>query len=100
MVDYCCSFQQIGEHDLPAFIDYILILTNQEKLFYVGHAQGTTSYFALTSVKTQYNDKIRLSVNLSPIAYCSHQTSFLNLFAAFKIPIEVSTTVILNAFCL
>lgn len=69
-VDYFgFSFQQIGYYDLPAFIDYILDLTNQEKLFYVGHSQGTTSFFAFASTRLEYNEKIRLSVTLSPVAY-------------------------------
>ncbi|KAF2885968.1 hypothetical protein ILUMI_20205 [Ignelater luminosus] len=69
------SFQQIGYYDLPAFIDYILSLNKQEKLFYVGHSQGTTTFFALTSTRLEYNEKIRLSITLSPVAYMGHTTN-------------------------
>ncbi|KAF2891597.1 hypothetical protein ILUMI_14576, partial [Ignelater luminosus] len=89
-------FQQIGEYDLPTFMNYILNVTKQEKLFYIGHSQGTTSYFALTSAKSEYNDKIRLSINLAPVAYCSHMTSFVNLFVIFKIPIAIYTALTQN----
>lgn len=33
------SFNEIGNYDLPAMIDYVLALTNATKLFYVGHSQ-------------------------------------------------------------
>ncbi|KAF2891758.1 hypothetical protein ILUMI_14415, partial [Ignelater luminosus] len=89
-------FQQIGEYDLPAFMNYILNVTKQEKLFYIGHSQGGSSYFALTSAKPEYNDKIRLSINLAPVAYCSHMTSFVNLFVIFKIPIAIYTALTQN----
>ncbi|KAF2893236.1 hypothetical protein ILUMI_12940 [Ignelater luminosus] len=79
------SFQQIGQYDVPAFIDYILSQTNQEKLFYIGHSQGTTSFFALTSEEPEYNKKVRLSIALSPVAYAGHMKSALaHLFAIFE----------------
>lgn len=36
------SFQEMGTFDQPAIIQYILNLTNQQKVVYVGHSQGTT----------------------------------------------------------
>lgn len=35
------SWQDIGEKDLPAFIDYVLKYTDVPKLSYVGFSQGT-----------------------------------------------------------
>lgn len=87
----CFSFQQIGENDLPTFIDYILAVTNQEKLFYIGHSQGTTSFFALTSAKPEYNKKIRLSIPLAPVVYLRHVTHPLLLYITLiQEQIEVS----------
>lgn len=34
------SWHEIGIHDLPAIIDYILAQTKQDKLYYIGHSQG------------------------------------------------------------
>ncbi|KAF2892715.1 hypothetical protein ILUMI_13459 [Ignelater luminosus] len=66
------SFHQIGYYDLPAFIDYIVNVTNQEKVFYIGHSQGSTCYFVLSSTRPEYNKKVRLAVTLAPIAYFEH----------------------------
>lgn len=36
------SFPEIGDYDQPASIDYVRNITNQDKLTYIGHSQGTT----------------------------------------------------------
>jgi lysosomal acid lipase/cholesteryl ester hydrolase len=63
------SFHEIGVYDLPAKIDYILETTEQEKVFYVGHSQGTTDFFVMGSERPEYNDKIALMIALAPIAF-------------------------------
>ncbi|XP_049818497.1 lipase 3-like isoform X2 [Aethina tumida] len=63
------SWHEIGMYDLPANIDYILNVTNHEKLFYIGHSQGGTIYYVLTSEKPEYNDKIRMSAQLGPAVF-------------------------------
>ncbi|KAF2886350.1 hypothetical protein ILUMI_19823, partial [Ignelater luminosus] len=68
-------FQDIGSYDLPAFIDYILHVTKNEKLFYIGHSLGTISFFILNSEKPEYNKKIRLMVGLGPVAYFGNTIS-------------------------
>ena len=56
---------------MPAQIDYILICTNNEKLTYIGHSQGTTQIYS-NLADTQNRsvcvaDEINLFVNLAPI---------------------------------
>ncbi|XP_022910210.1 lipase 3-like [Onthophagus taurus] len=63
------SWNEIGTIDLPAMIDYITETTQQEKIFYIGHSQGTTSFFVMGAEKPEYNDKIRLMAALAPAAY-------------------------------
>jgi predicted alpha/beta hydrolase len=36
------SFYEMGKYDLPAQVDYVLKVTGQEKLSYIGHSQGTS----------------------------------------------------------
>lgn len=36
------SLDEMAKYDLPATIDFIVEKTGQERLFYVGHSQGTT----------------------------------------------------------
>ncbi|CAH0405780.1 unnamed protein product [Chilo suppressalis] len=69
------SFDEHGNFDLPATIDYVLQVTNKQKLFYVGHSQGTTDFFVLTSLRPEYNDKIQLSVQLAPVAWMTNSMS-------------------------
>ena len=34
------SWDQMGQYDAPAMIDYILETTGQEQIFWVGHSMG------------------------------------------------------------
>lgn len=72
---YFYSWHEIGTKDLPAMIDYVLGVTEQQNLYYIGFSQGTTVFFVLASEKPEYNDKIRLMIALSPVAYVSHMVS-------------------------
>lgn len=50
-------------------MDYILNVTGQSDLFYIGHSMGTTTYFPMVATKPEYFEKIRLSVLLAPVGY-------------------------------
>ncbi|KAJ8707871.1 hypothetical protein PYW07_011548 [Mythimna separata] len=69
------SWHEIGVYDLPAMIDYILNKTDETSLKYIGHSQGTTSFFVMASERPEYNEKIALMVALSPVAYMSNVQS-------------------------
>lgn len=69
------SWDEIGRYDLPATIDYVLNETNQEKLFYVGHSQGTTAFFVMCSERPEYNAKIKMMHALAPVAFMNHAAS-------------------------
>ncbi|KAL4718962.1 hypothetical protein ACJJTC_018949 [Scirpophaga incertulas] len=56
-------------------IDHVLDETGRITLKYIGHSQGTTSFFVMASDKPDYNSKISLMVALSPVAYMSHVKS-------------------------
>lgn len=66
------SWNEIGRYDLPATIDYILELTGQEQLQYVGYSQGTTSFFVMASSRPEYNAKIKMATLLAPAAEMEH----------------------------
>nr|XP_022912354.1 lipase 3-like [Onthophagus taurus] len=84
------SWNEIGMYDLPAMIDYILEVTNQNSLYYIGHSQGTTSFFVMGSERPEYNKKIRLMVALAPVAYMSHATNpFLQVLSPLEGVLEV-----------
>ncbi|CAH0401476.1 unnamed protein product [Chilo suppressalis] len=69
------SWHEIGVYDLPAMIDYVLQATGQDSVKYIGHSQGTTSFFVMASERPDYNRKIALMVALSPVAFMSHVKS-------------------------
>ncbi|XP_049881144.1 lipase 3-like [Pectinophora gossypiella] len=71
------SWDEIGRYDIPANIDYILNVTGQQKLSYVGYSQGNTAFFVMCSEFPEYNDKITVKIALSPIAF------FSRLFSPF-----------------
>jgi len=41
-----CSWDEMAHYDLPAMLNYVLRATGRQKLFYVGHSQGTLIAFA------------------------------------------------------
>lgn len=69
------SWHEIGYYDLPAMIDYALRETTETKLKYIGHSQGTTTFFVMCSQRPEYNDKISLMIALSPVVYMSNAKS-------------------------
>ncbi|XP_025261798.1 lipase 3 isoform X2 [Camponotus floridanus] len=63
------SYHELGIYDLPAMIDYVLEMTGYEKIFYVGHSEGTTQFWVTASEKPEYNSKITLMIALAPAAF-------------------------------
>lgn len=66
------SFDEMAAFDLPAMIYFVLNVTNQNQLFYVGHSQGTLISFARLGTDLDLASKIRLFVGLGPVATVGH----------------------------
>ncbi|CAF4850998.1 unnamed protein product [Pieris macdunnoughi] len=78
------TWEEIGLYDLPAFIDYILNKTDSQALYYVGHSQGTTSFYVMNALRPEYNKKIKLMFSLSPIAWMKNiENSILKFISKF-----------------
>lgn len=56
-------------------IDYILEKTGHSELYYIGHSQGTTTFYVMLSERPEYNSKIKGMISLAPIAFLSNQRS-------------------------
>lgn len=69
------SMHEIGVFDLAATVDYVLHLTEAQKLFYVGHSMGTSIFWILLSERPEYNAKFHLMQALSPVAFLGHLKS-------------------------
>ena len=67
------NYEQYGMKDLPAYIDFILEVTGQQQLTYVGHSEGTTMMFIAGSLNPNYfKEKLNLVVALAPAANFYH----------------------------
>nr|CAD7392366.1 unnamed protein product [Timema cristinae] len=76
------SFHEMGLYDLSATINYILSVTGEKRLFYIGISMGTTIFYVLASSRPEYNSKIRAMFSLGPAAY--YGTLRLPLFKFVK----------------
>lgn len=63
------TFEEMGTRDLPTTIDYILSVTGESKLTYIGYSQGTTIFFVMCDLKPEYNEKIYHAVLIAPVAW-------------------------------
>ncbi|XP_068150902.1 lipase 3 [Drosophila tropicalis] len=71
------SWHEIGAIDLPTMIDYILNITEEPSLHYVGHSQGCTSFFVMASYRPEYNEKIKTAHLLAPPVFMGNTTEEL-----------------------
>jgi len=68
------SFQEMGMYDVPATLNYISRKTKVQKLFVIGHSQGSTQFVAamtdpLTSAQVQSH--MHALIGISPVAHVS-----------------------------
>ncbi|CAG4987387.1 unnamed protein product [Colias eurytheme] len=71
------SLDEHGKYDLPAIIDKVLEVTGLEKILYIGHSMGTTSFFVMMSEKPEYNEKIVAFVALAPAVYLANNKAVI-----------------------
>lgn len=71
------SWHEIGVYDIPAMIDHIINATKQKKIFYIGHSQGGTSFFAMASELPEYQKKLVAAFTLAPAVFMSRTRHLL-----------------------
>lgn len=71
------TWHEMGIYDLPVMIDYVLHATGEPDLVYVGHSQGTTSFFVFDEFHPEHRSKVRGAFQMAPIAYLSNTKSLL-----------------------
>ncbi|XP_047409434.1 lysosomal acid lipase/cholesteryl ester hydrolase [Sciurus carolinensis] len=77
------SFDEMAKYDLPASINFILNKTGQEKVYYVGHSQGTTLGFIAFSQIPELAKRINVFFALAPVVltiFCESPLSKLGKF--------------------
>ncbi|CEP64762.1 uncharacterized protein LALA0_S13e02432g [Lachancea lanzarotensis] len=60
------SLDEYAIFDIPDTLTYILNITRQPKLTYIGFSQGSSQAFAAFSINPQLREKIKLFIGLSP----------------------------------
>jgi len=71
-------------------IDYIVKTTGREKMFYLGHSQGTTAFFVMSTELPEYQHKIQAMFALAPVAYCSRlRNPIFQFLARFSNSLDV-----------
>ncbi|KAK4192752.1 putative sterol esterase [Podospora australis] len=60
------SIDQFALHDIPNSISYILEITGQSSLSYIGFSQGTAQAFASLSIHPKLNDQVNVFIALAP----------------------------------
>lgn len=52
------TFDEMQEYDLPAMFNYIQNITNQSKINYIGHSQGTLIMFAKLATEPSFAERV------------------------------------------
>ena len=72
------SFDQMAEYDLPAVINYIKQRDNVEKIYYIGHSQGTLIFFLAYMNDPEFLEKnIKKFVALGTVPNVNNAPHFL-----------------------
>ena len=81
------SFDQIAEYDLPAVINYIKERDQVEQVYYIGHSQGTLTYFLAYMNDPEFIEKnVKKFVALGTVPNVNNASHFLiKLFQKSKI---------------
>jgi pimeloyl-ACP methyl ester carboxylesterase len=72
------TLDELGTLDFPCLIDYVLKQTNQTKLTYIGHSQGSAQAFIGLSQNPGLSDKIQLFIALAPAYFINKLPYVLN----------------------
>jgi len=73
------SWDHHGNYDLPAMLKHVMAYTKMEKIFYVGHSMGTTSFMVMANLHPELQKHIVLANFLAPVAYVGHLKGPLRL---------------------
>jgi lysosomal acid lipase/cholesteryl ester hydrolase len=69
------TWDEMGKYDVPANLDYILDHSEHDKVFYVGHSQGTTQFFVASDIVEDFGDKIAGFIGIGPVMYIGNMYS-------------------------
>lgn len=77
------SVDEMGKYDIPASINYVLSVTGQSSLSYVGHSMGCAVFFIAMTYHPELNSKIDVMVALAPATANGNSQTSLRYQAPF-----------------
>lgn len=81
------TYNEMGEYDLPANLQYILSHTQAQQVVYFGHSQGTTQWFIANALNTGISQYFKAFIGLAPVAHVTNQRSvFVKTLDLLEIP--------------
>ena len=66
------TFNELAIYDIPACLNYVLEVTKEKDLFYVGHSQGTMVAWVEFSQNKELAKKVKTVFALAPVAKIRH----------------------------
>jgi len=80
------DFEEMGDSDITAEIDYVLKLTGQRKVAYIAHSQGTTQmFYGLSHNEAYLAERVSVFVALGPVTNLYNcKSSLIQFFANFQ----------------
>lgn len=85
------TFHEIAVFDLPAMTDYVISKTGQEKIFFIGHSQGTLESYIFLAERPEYNYKFHSVFSFAPLSFMTNtKNAFLQTGAIYYKELYVS----------
>ena len=82
------SWDQMGEFDLPAMLQYVRDLTGRQQMLYVGHSKGTRAFWVMMNRHPEMNSVISLMVGMVPVAASTNMASPIEYIAPVADQVE------------
>ena len=79
----------MADYDLPLMLTYTVNYTQQERIYYVGHSMGTTTFMIMANLHPEMQKHIKLANFFAPVGYVEHLKGPLRLLAPIEPEVEV-----------
>jgi len=77
------SVDEMAKYDVPGMIDYILKVTQETQVYYVGHSQGSMLVMAALSENPDLARKIKMNFALAPLSRMVHVKGMIHGMAGW-----------------
>ena len=83
------GFDDSGVLDYKAEIDYILEMTGEDQVHFIGHSMGTTQFFVFASELEEYNNKIAGAYLMGPAVTMTNANNPIFLISEWAGNVEI-----------